>query len=265
MYEAELKRIRHIPTENLNAYETLLRGMENYYGSGKLGNAQARQIFEKAIELDPGYSMAYAFLANTYWREWLSGWSQDSRTIEQAFELAQKALELDESSIYAYEALGYIYLWKDRNHEEAIAASEKVIALDPNYAGGYGVLAETLKFAGRPEEVIELMEKAMRINPSWTAYYLFQSGSSYYYMGRYDEALKLLIKAAHSMRNHYPTRAYLASIYTELGREEEAKAELAEVLRINPKYSLKETAKYPYKNPAYLERVRDHIRRAGLK
>ena len=265
MHEAELKRIRHISTENLNAYENLLRGIEHLWGGGKTKNAQARQMFEKAIELDPGYSMAYAFLANTYWREWLSGWSQDPRTMEQAFLLAQKALELDESSIYAYEALGYIYLWKDRNHKEAIAASEKVIDLDPNYAGGYGVLAEALKFAGKPKEVIELMEKAMRINPHWTPYYLFQSGSSYYYMGQYEEALALLRRAAPGMRNHYPTHAYLASIYTELGREEKARAELAEVLRISPNYSLKEMAKYPYKDPSYLQRVRGHMRKAGLK
>jgi adenylate cyclase len=158
-----------------------------------------------------------------------------------------------------------VYLWKDRQHEQAIAAAEKAIDLDPNSAAGYNILAETLKFAGRPEEVVALMEKGMRLNPRYPAGYLFQSGSSYYYMRRYDEALDLLKRAATRRPNHMPTRQYLAAIYTELGREAEAKAALAEVLRISPNHSLEELAKYPYKDPAYLERLRNHMRKAGLK
>ena len=108
-------------------------------------------MFEKAIELDPRFPVAYVLMGHTYRREWLYRWSQDPQTMERAFELAQKAIELDDSSIFAYELLGYIYLLKDRQHEQAIAVAEKVIALDPNFAGGYGLLAEILGFAGRPE------------------------------------------------------------------------------------------------------------------
>jgi TolB-like protein/class 3 adenylate cyclase len=263
--EAELERIRRIPTENLTAYESVLRGVEYLRGRGKSANAQARQMFERAIELDPGFAMPYVGLSITYRREWLFSWSSDPQTMERAFELAQKAISLDDSYASAYTELGMIYLWKDRLHEQAIAAAEKGIALDPNNAIGYTVLAETLKFTGRPAEVIELMEKAMRLNPRYTPYYLFQSGSSYYYMGRYDEALTLLKRAVTRMPNHYPTHQYLAAIYTEFGREEEAQAELAEVLRISPNHSLESMARYPYKDPAYLERLRGHLRRAGLK
>jgi TolB-like protein/class 3 adenylate cyclase/tetratricopeptide (TPR) repeat protein len=263
--EAELERIRRIPTENLNAYETLLRGVGYLGDRRKSTNAQARQMFERAIELDPGYAGPYLGMSVTYYREWLYSWTSDPQTMKRAFELAQKAINRDDSDASAYRVLSMIYLWKDRQHEQAIAAAEKAIALDPNNASGYTALAETVKFAGRPEEVIKLMETAMRLNPRYPAYYLFQSGSSYYYIGRYEEALALLKRAVTRMPNHMPTHQYLAAIYTELGRKEEAQAELAEILRISPNHSLNGMARYPYKDPAYLERLRDHLRKAGLK
>ena len=263
--EAELERIKRIPTENLTAFETYLRGVHYLLDRRKSTNAQARQMFERAIDLDPGYAEGYAGLSVTYYREWLWGWSSDPQNMETAFELVQKAIRLNDSYASAYWILGMIYLWKDREHEQAIAAAKKAIALDPNNASAYSVLAEILKFAGRPAEVIELMEKAMRLNPRYSPFYLFQSGSAYYYMGQYDRALTLLKKAVARLPNHMPTHGYLAAIYTELGREEEARAELAEVLRISPNESLKSMDRYPYKDPAYLERLRNHMRRAGLK
>jgi adenylate cyclase len=263
--EVELERVRRIPTENLNAYESFYRGLEYYRRSSKSSNTQARRMFEKAIELDPRFSVAYVFLGHTYRRDWLYRWSQDPQTMERAFELAQKAIELNDSSIYAYELLGYIYLLKDRQHEQAIAMAEKVIALDPNYAGGYGLLAEILSFAGRPEEVIGLMEKAMRLNPRYPAIYLFWLGNAHYQMGWYDEAIAVLKSAVIRRPNHMPTHLFLTASYVELGREEEARAEVAEILRISPDYRSGSKSLAPWKDQAVPKRIRAALRKAGLK
>jgi len=263
--EVELERIRRIPTENLNAYESFYRGLEYYRRSSKSSNIQARQMFEKAIELDPRFSVAYVLMGHTYRREWLYRWSQDPQTMERAFELAQKAIELDDSSIFAYELLGYIYLLKDRQHEQAIAVAEKVIALDPNFAGGYGLLAEILGFAGRPEEVIGLMEKAMRLNPRYPAIYLFWLGNAHYQMGRYDEAIAALNSAVIRKPNHLPTHLFLAASYVELGQEEEAQAEVAEILRISPDYRSGSKSWAPWKDQTVPKRIRAALRKAGLK
>ena len=263
--EVELERIRRIPTENLNAYESFYRGLEYFRRSSKSSNIQARQMFEKAIELDPRFSVAYVSMGHTYRREWLYRWSQDPQTMERAFELAQKAIELDDSSIFAYELLGYIYLLKDRQHEQAIAVAEKVIALDPNFAGGYGLLAEILGFAGRPEEVIGLMEKAMRLNPRYPAIYLFWLGNAHYQMGRYDEAIAALNSAVIRKPNHLPTHLFLAASYVELGQEEEAQAEVAEILRISPDYRSGSKSLAPWKDQAVPKRIRAALRKAGLK
>ena len=263
--EVELERIRRIPTENLNAYESFYRGLEYYRRSSKSSNIQARQMFEKAIELDPRFSVAYVLMGHTYRREWLYRWSQDPQTMERAFELAQKAIELDDSSIFAYELLGYIYLLKDRQHEQAIAVAEKVIALDPNFAGGYGLLAEILGFAGRPEEVIGLMEKAMRLNPRYPAIYLFWLGNAHYQMGRYDEAIAALNSAVIRKPNHLPTHLFLAASYVELSQEEEAQAEVAEILRISPDYRSGSKTRAPWKDQTVPKRIRAALRKAGLK
>ena len=90
--------------------------------------------------------------------------SQDSQTLERAFELVQKAVALDDSLPLAHRVLGLVYVWK-KQHEQAIAAAERAVALDPNDAEGYATAGEILNLAGRPEEAIGLVEKAMRLNP----------------------------------------------------------------------------------------------------
>jgi adenylate cyclase len=266
--EAEFERVRRIPTEDLNAYEILLRGWEEHARGGKSSNTQARQMFERAIELDPEYAEAYVSLGWTHLLEWLYRWSEDPQTMERAFELGQKAIELDDSSADAYILLGMVYLWKDKQHEQAIATVEKAIALDPNYDLGYNILAEILGFSGRSgsEQVIGLMEKAMRLNPRFPAGYLFQTGKAYYHLGRYDEAIVTLKKAVTRRPNHMPTHGFLAACYAELGHEEEARAEVAEVYRISPNWSQEVMmGRAPYKDPAVLERQLDSMRKAGLK
>jgi TolB-like protein/class 3 adenylate cyclase len=263
--EAELERIRRVPTENLNAYESALRGDELLRSFKKATNAQARQMFERAIELDPEYARPYVRLGATHLREWLWFWTQDPQAPERALELAQKAIELDDSYAGAYSLLGYIYLWKDRQHDQAIAAAKKAIAFDPNYAGGYGLLAEILNFSGRPEEVRELMEKAMRLNPRYPVSYLFWLGKAYYLMGQYDEAIATLKRGVTRNPNHLPLHLFLAASYVELDREEEVRAEVAEILRITPNYSLEHMARLPYKDQAVKDSLKNYLLRAGLK
>ena len=159
-------------TDNLEAYDYFLRGLESYNRTTRgEANAQARQMFEKVLELDPQYAEAYAFLALTYFRAWGFQWSQDPQTLERALVLAQQAVTLDDSLPLAHSTLSRVSLWK-KQHDKAIAEVERAIALDPNDADGYAWLGAILDFAGRPEEAIGLAEKAMRLNPHYPPLYL---------------------------------------------------------------------------------------------
>jgi adenylate cyclase len=183
---------RREPTANLEAYEHVLRGIESLYRYTKEANIQARQMFEKALELDPHYAGAYALLGWTYLFDWFFYWSRDSQNLERAFELAQRARALEDSSAEAYQLLSTVYLWQ-KQYEQAITEVERAIALDPNYADNYNVLAIILNHVGRPEEAIGWAEKAMRLDPRGpnVALYLFDIGLAYRLTGRVEEAIAI--------------------------------------------------------------------------
>jgi tetratricopeptide (TPR) repeat protein len=252
-------------TDNLEAYDYYLRGVEHFNRFTQETNTQARQMFEQVLELDPQYAEAYAFLGWTYLREWALQWSQDPQTLDQALALAQKAVALDDSLAQAHTILGSAYLWK-KQYDQAIAEAERAIALDANFAEAYTWLGETLRRVGRPEEALGVIEKAMRLNPHYPPDYLFILGEAYSFTGRYEEAIAALKRVLTRIPALLPVHLNLAVIYSELGREEEARAEAAEVLRLNPKFSLEVwRQRNPYKDPAVLERMVAALRKAGLK
>jgi adenylate cyclase len=160
--------------------------------------------------------------------------------------------------------LGIVYLFK-KQHEQAIVEAERAIALDPNNAASYAYLGWILSWAGRPEEAIGLVQKAMRLNPRYPFGYLYFLGHAYHLTGRYEEAMAVLKRAVIRNPDHLPIHRVLACIYSDLDREEEARAEVAAMLKISPNFSLDAARGAPFKDPAVLERHLAALRKAGLK
>jgi len=161
--------------------------------------------------------------------------------------------------------LAYVYLWQ-KQHDRAIAEAEQALTLDPNEAEGYETLGEILSFAGRPQDALGLAEKGLRLNPRQPVSLLWLMGRAYLLTGRYDEAIAVLKKTLISNPNYFAAHLDLAVIYSELGREEEARAEVAEVLRVSPGLSLEIWSRNrPTKDPAVTERFVEALRRAGLQ
>jgi adenylate cyclase len=202
-------------TDNLEAYDTSLRGQEYYWRLTKESHAQARQMFEKAIALDPQYAEAYALLGWTYWVEWGFHWSADPQTMERALALAQQALALNDSLPTAHSLLSIVYAQKQQ-YDQALAEGERAVALDPNDADSYAVQAEVLNFAGRPAEALRRMEQAMRLNPHYPPDYLFRLGWTYYLTGRYTEAVATLQEFVNWSPNFPPAHVVLAVSYVRL-------------------------------------------------
>ena len=252
-------------TTNLEAYDYFLRGMEFWHRLTKEANAQARQMYEKAIALDPQYADAYVGLGHTYWIEWLWQWGQNPESLEQAFTLGQKAIVLDDTHPWGHMLLGQVYRWK-KQHEQAISEAQRAVALDPNYADSYLELAQILTSAGQPEEALGVMEKAMRLNPHYPSFYLVEFGRAYRSMGRYEEAIAALKSSLARNPNFLYAHLNLAVAYSESGRKEEARVEAAEVLRIDPAFSLERWGRIAsYKDQAITERTLAALRQAGLK
>ena len=264
--EGEQERAWRQYTSSPEAYDHLLRGWEHFNRSTKEANAQARQMFEKAIELDPTYAVAYSALAWAYWLDWGNQWSQDPQNLERAFTLAQKAIALDDSLSMAHLTLGQIYTWRQQ-HDQAIAEGERALVLASNCADCYAGMAAILNLSQRPAEAVGLVEKAMRLNPQYPGWYLYILGYAYRVTGRYEEAVEALKNAlARRSSYHLFVHLNLAAAYSELDRTEEARAEAAEVLRINPNFSVEVYGQITsQKDQAITERTLAALRKAGLK
>src|SRR5262249_46992880 len=143
---------------------------------------QARQMYKKALEADPTYAVAYAWLGWTYYMEWFYQLSDAPQALEQALAMEQQAIVWDDSLSLAHDVLGLVYLYRNKQYEQAIAEPRLAIALSPNFYSPYAALAASLIFAGRPAEAIDGLEKAIRLNPRnplYLATYLTGLGAAY--------------------------------------------------------------------------------------
>jgi tetratricopeptide (TPR) repeat protein len=249
----------------MKAFSYLTSGMWHFSYFTQEENAQAQQMWQTATELDPQFALAHTSLGFTYLFEWGFQWSHDQQKLEQALTLARQALTLDDASPLAHQLLGSVYLLKGQ-HERAVVEAEQALTLDLEEADGYSVLGIVYTFAGRPEDCISVMEKVTRLKSRFPAQPLAILGLAYYLTGRQEEALDTLQKALPLTPNWLPTHLYLTAIYSELGREEESRAEAAEVLRLSPRSSVESWwQRLPFKDPAETKRFIAALRKAGLK
>jgi adenylate cyclase len=264
--EAEQARLLAKGTDNLEAYLKLLQGREHHYRANKENNALARDMFQEAIALDPEYPSPYAFLGTTHLLDiWLGSSPSPQESLAKAFELAQKAIALDEAYATAHGLLGNLYMYT-RQHDKAIAESERGVALDPNSASALAWLGTNLYWSDSPEQAIPVLKKAIRLNPFPPSWYLSILAMAYRDTGLYEEAISVCKKVLHRESKNVIIRTNLTATYSLSGRGEEARAEAAEILRIDPKFSLEHFATArPHKNPDNTERFIDALRKAGLK
>jgi len=255
--EGEQQRMGHTPTNNLEAYEYFLRGLEFHAHRTQEANGQARQMFERAIALDPNFAAAYAWLGRTYVLDWFHRWSQDPQVLERALALAGQAIALNESLPGAYQTLGYVYMAK-KQYDQAVVEAERAVGLDPNEADAALTLGEVLSCVGRSQEALEFVEKAMRLNPHYPASYVFALGQVYYLTGCYEEAITALQRVLARNPDHRAAHFFLAIIYAELGRQEEARAQLKQCGKLSPLTSSEPILeRIPISDQALLNRWRD--------
>ena len=160
--------------------------------------------------------------------------------------------------------MAILYLQK-KEYDKAIDAAERSLTLDPGSAWAIWRYARVLTFSGRPEEAIPLLEKAIRLNPLGPSPFYGDLGLSLRLTGRFEEAVVFYKKAIERSPNDFWFHAHLAAVYIMMGRDEEARAEAAEVLRINPKFSLEWFAKTTLlKDRSAVEKSVEALRKAGL-
>jgi len=254
-------------TKNLEAYLKVMQATQLRSALTKENMARSRKLSEEAIALDPGYAMAYSSAAGALANEvYLGAYKNTKEALERATKLAEKGVALDDSLALAHGVLSWVCIMS-RDFDRGVAEAERAVAMEPGSGLSYTTLGLSLNYAGRYEEAIPALKNAIRLMPIPSAVCLNNLGFSYRMLGRYEESIaslkQLIQREPDSMTGHL----HLAATYVMAGKEPEARAEAAEILRINPNFSLEQFAKTtPMKNQADLmDRWVEPLRKAGLK
>ena len=218
----EIARAWAHATENYEALDRYYQADKYLTRFEKESNIQARKLLKKAIELDPKFSRAIAFLGLTHMIDVLFGWAKDPlESLRKAEELAKQAVAIRDNNYLSHGLLSRIYTVK-RLYKQAIAEGERAVEVEPNNAMAYNMLGRTFTYAGRPEEGLVLLKKAMRLCPYPPTYYLSEIGDANYLTGRYEAALteykKYLKRQQHGAYARI-LKHWLIATYMELGRE----------------------------------------------
>jgi adenylate cyclase len=261
--EGEYARFKARGVSNVEAYFKLLEAWDVFQQINKENNARVRKLAEEAVSLEPGSSRAYAIIAMThFWDYWLDPAKPPDESVAQGIEIAQKSITLDKNNSYAHGVLAMLYVNKGE-YDRAVEEAEVAASLDN---GALTNLGSTLMHACRFTEAITVLEKALRLNPLRPhSSCLMNLAISHSMIGQYDQAVQYNKRLLQSQPDHFIGNLSLTVTYSKMGRMEDARKQAAEVLRINPKFSLERLTKVMrYKNPVYTEHWIKALRDAGL-
>jgi len=250
-------------TNSLDAYMKYLESREYHMRMNKEANLTSRRLLEEAISIDPEYGTAYALLGATHMLDvFLQATNSPNQSLGKAIELEQKAIALGAD---AHGVLGFLYTII-RQHDKAIAECQQAVELNPNSATARTFYGLALNLMGRFEEAVHELEQGVRLDPFSSSFTLRSLALAYCNVGRSEEAIEICKKAIQKAPDDLIARIIFIQAYSLAGQQEEAQKEAAEVLRINPNFSLESYAKtLGYKNQAYTDRVIATLRAAGLK
>ena len=262
VHVSDAERARRKPPASLDAYECVLQGNALFWDEPS-GAAEATRLFERAIELDPGYGLAHALLATLKRQKWRDDDSSDSGALlDEAYRLAMHAVELDDRDSSCHSMLAQVCLYR-RQFDLALEHMERSVALNPNNQWNVADMGLILVFIGRAEDAMYWNQRARQIDPFFDQpWHWRQSGLTCMVLGRYQDALKLL--AHHQVRKYYIS-AFIAGCQARLGDIEGARASVADCLSLKPDFSVRRwMSKEPFKLEADAERLAESLRLAGL-
>ncbi len=269
--EPELKRAEHRRSitkkpKDLAAWDHYQRGMHYMYQFSCQGNAQARKMFERAVELDPAYSDAYSGLALSHHRDIFWGYvASEEPSLTRLREAALKAVICDNRSSHGHLVLGFACLWAGE-YEQAIEAEQKALELNPSNAFARVSLGNVFDLAGDPELGIEEIRQGLQLNPKDPRNHIFVTNLARGYLNarRYDEAVEWARKAVH--RPPHPLKyMVLASSLGHLGRLEEACVAFAMCERVQPGFVERWARRRVYKRHADNQHVLDGLAKARCR
>jgi adenylate cyclase len=267
--QAETERTRAKPPNSWEAYDYYLQGADTL-ASFLLSFSpedlyETRRLLRQSLSIDPSYARAYALLSRTHVVAWLNPLDSDflrSAALEEAYQLAGKAIQVDLNLPQAHASLGSALLWL-RQPDASIAAYERAMALNPNYSDAQ--YAGALVSAGQPARAISVVKAHMRRDPFYSPVAPVWAGVANYLLEQYAEAVPPLCECVLRAPNYFHAHGWLAATYAQLGQLERARAQVAEMLRIDPGATIAGLARIsPLKHAKDRKHYHDALRKAGL-
>jgi adenylate cyclase len=228
-------RVKRKPTDNMAAYECVLAAKVLHHRSARDDNAEAQRLLERAITLDPNYAHAHAWRACVLGQTWVYNWCTDrDATFEQVGAELEIALKLDDNDSDVHRILAALNLNRD-DHDKAAYHQERALALNPNYDLVVVQQGELLTWLGRPEEGIDWIKRAMRLNPYHPERFWSHLGRACYCAEKYADAAEAFSRITRPDHTHH---AFLAATLAQMGNMVAAAAHAAEVLKREPAFSV---------------------------
>jgi adenylate cyclase len=253
-------------TDNLDAWRYASKGAGIFQKFSKEAMIQSRELFKKALEIDPEYAGAVTALAWTHYNDARFGFS-DSRgeSFKQAVELANKSVAMDENQPFVHDLLAYLYLIQ-KQYDKAVEEGRKSVALGPNRAFSHIIFGSVLYRTGHFEESVQMCEKAIRLQPHTPLWYFSELANAYYWTGRYEESLALAEKLIDkSQKTGFRTGErwgywFSARAKVKLGREGEAKEDFAKYLELAPGWTWESDRRNTLYKPEIIEQEHQDMR-----
>lgn len=260
----EQQRVMAKPTKSLDAYDLVLRGREQFWRGKRVSNRRAREYFTRATETDPNYADAYAWLGRGYLELAEVGWTEDpDRAVGRAMQLARKALSIDPENIDGLSLIAATHAFRTE-YDKALAASERLLAINRSDAGALFGRSYVLLWLGRIDEAVRTGEMALRFEPNARVSAIFHLGLAYYEARRHADAVRVLEQGiARYVDNSY-LYAVLAAAYAQLGRPAAAAKTLQAFYRLNPFFDVR-TFGSRFRNPAHHAYLTEGLLKAGAK
>ena len=250
--------------QDLQAYDYLLRGYAYYHQRTRTAYTRAREMFAKALALDPQYAAAYVGLGEVEYGKVSYGWTEfPAKALENAFAYGQKALKINESNAPAHSLLSSVYTFQNR-HDLAIKEAERAIELNPNDSGSYNELGWAFLWSGRLDEAIAALKMALRLDSSSPRNIWLHLGFAYYLKESYQKAANILEEGLIKQPDFAGYHIALAATYARLGRLEEASRAADTVRRLDPFFEV-ESYGTGFRQPAHREAIVAGLRQAGLQ
>ncbi len=264
MGRLEQDRVTRKPPESLDAWEAYQQGTSFLHKRTAEDLAAARDLFQRAISIDPGFALAHAGKARGYLFNVLLGTTEDDG--EEAEKAALEAVELDPDEAETHLALGSVY-YANRETERAISELEAAIDLNPSYAQAHHLLGASFAHTGRAKEALPHLLAAIRLSPKDAEIAPFHArvAMAHLYLRQHEEAVDWAKKAVRLPGILWPAHCFLAASLAHLERMDEARQALERLLAFRPGIVIGFVRDHlPTVHRGFLDHLLDGLRKAGL-